>query len=154
MRAALRELSPARDIPVLRLGLPDGRSDATLVSEAQLDEMVTFAAEIDARAIWSCWAGDPHCDHVSAARIARVLAARTGAPLWSFAAWGRFGERAVPDSVAIFADKRYHARKTRAIAAHRSQVTMLIDDDSSGFLMPAAFIDHFVHHPEIFLHDR
>lgn len=151
MRAALHELSPDREIPVLRLALPDGRSDATLVSEATLEEMASLATAIDARAIWSCWAGDPHCDHVTAARIARALATRTGARLWSFAVWGRFGERAIPDAVVLFADDRYHARKARAVAAHRSQVTMLIDDDPGGFVMPAAFVDHFVHHPEIFL---
>lgn len=154
MHAALRELSPGYDIPVLRLGLPDSRSDPTLVSEAQLDEMVAFATAMNVRAIWSCWAGDPHCDHVSAARIARTLATRTGAHLWSFAVWGRFGERAISDSIAVFADKRYLARKSRAIAAHRSQVTTLIDDDPGGFVMPSAFVDHFIHHPEIFLHDR
>ena len=45
----------------------------------------------------------------------------------------------------------YLARKRRAIQAHRSQMTGLIDDDPLGFQLPPAFLAQFDHPREIFL---
>ncbi|MDX5412033.1 MAG: hypothetical protein LPK02_03200, partial [Rhodobacterales bacterium] len=42
-------------------------------------------------------------------------------------------------------------RKAQAIAAHASQMTGLIHDDPSGFVMRPDHQQHFLHHPEIFI---
>jgi hypothetical protein len=42
-------------------------------------------------------------------------------------------------------------KKRRAIAAHRSQTTVLIDDDPGGFLFSQIDLAHFDHPYEFFL---
>ena len=127
--AALSFLVPERSVPVVRAKLPDGRSKAR------------DAAQIIDRLV-----GDPV--------LARMLADRTGANLWSFPVWGRFGERPVPENLRVFSDGLHRDAKRRAMQAYASQMTNLIEDDPDGFVMPSALFDHFATHPEIFFHER
>ena len=151
---ALDALTNGGAVERLRLGLPDGR---TTIDEATAPETVarvaSFGREIEARAIWTTWDHDPHCDHEAAAACARAVADELGGlPVWSYAVWGRFGPHGRhAASPCLFASAAYAGRKRRAIAAHRSQLTPLIKDDPSAFTMPPALVKHFATHPEIFI---
>lgn len=106
-------------------------------------------------AIWACWEGDPHPDHQRSWTIACALSAQIPqSRLLAFAVWGRVQGDASPDTGATilrFETRRWRHLKARAIAAHRSQMTGLIDDDPDGFMMPPALARHFLETDEIFL---
>jgi hypothetical protein len=51
----------------------------------------------------------------------------------------------------ISIDRKAIEKKLRAIAAHRSQTTALIDDDPGGFLLRQIDLDHFDEPYEFFL---
>jgi LmbE family N-acetylglucosaminyl deacetylase len=105
--------------------------------------------------IFAPWVHDPHPDHVAVALLARRLAAASGARLLSYPIWGRF----LPDRLAL-RDRPWRAvrldvrdrlaAKRAAIAAHRSQMTPLIDD-AVVTLRPAASVqDAFLSGDEVF----
>ncbi len=151
---ALAILAPGRSIPVLRLGLPDGSSRFNAVTPPQIAQIVSVARKLGRPAIWSTWREDPHCDHESAALLASHIAQRTGLSHWSFAVWGRFGERRLPDEMVRFHDSALRPVKRRAMDAYASQLTDMIDDDPDAFVMPPSLIHHFAHHAEIFIRER
>jgi|TARA_R100000049_G_C1957062_1_gene115513 LmbE family N-acetylglucosaminyl deacetylase len=151
--SALTALAPGKPIPVVRAHLPDGQT--TDQNAAQIiDRLLEHPCVAKADTIWSTWLHDPHCDHRTAAILAHMLAERSDAALWSFAIWGRFGERPVPDTLGLFFDSRFHRYKRDAMDAYASQMADLIDDDPTGFTMPPALFDHFASHPEVFFRER
>ncbi len=118
-----------------------------------------IAGEVAATAIWATWAGDPHCDHKATAALARGLRERLpGTALWSYPIWGRFSDdkTPIPDAASMVRVDTSHFRdmKARAIAAHRSQMSALIDDDPNGFMMPPDKQRHFIETPEIFIREE
>ena len=145
---ALEILVPSRRVDVLRVHLPDGKSryEASLAGE-----VLPFARSHGASAIWSTWRGDPHCDHETASALGHDLANDLAIPHWSFAVWGRFGERVVPSDLFTFDAPNLAPRKREAIAAYRSQIDPNIIDDPNGFTMPEGLVAHFAEHPEIFV---
>lgn len=147
---ALKILVSTNRVDVLRLHLPDGKSRYERSLAAQV---LPFARAQGARAIWSTWRGDPHCDHETAARLGHDLAKDLAIPLWSFAVWGRFGHRAVPSDLNTFYAPGLVSRKREAIAAYHSQIDPQIIADPSGFIMPSALVAHFAEHPEVFIRD-
>ena len=101
------------------------------------------------------WLGDPHGDHGAAAKLAAAACARTGArhlayPVW---AWVAPDDAAMPEvrQGARLDIARHLPTKRRAIAAHETQHTGLIDDDPAGFRLPAAFLAMFDRPWEAFL---
>lgn len=153
LAAALMALAPDQPIPVLRARLPDGRTTDRHAAQVS-NRLLEHDCIAGAGTIWSTWAHDPHCDHRSAAILARLFANRSQAALWSFVVWGRFGERPVPDEPGVFFDARFGTAKRAAMDAHASQMSNLIDDDPTGFRMPPALIEHFATHPEVFFDER
>lgn len=150
LEAALAVLSLDRAIPVHALGLPDGRSNREDISGGDWNALLAFARRFDPQAIWTTSPIDPHCDHQTAHAIARELADHFDAALWSTPVWGRFGERALPDTeLRLFGAPALAERKCRALGAYRSQFTDCIPDPEA-FLMPAVLLAHFAEHPEIF----
>ncbi len=147
---AVKLLVPTRRVDVLRLHLPDGKSRYEPMLAAQV---LPFARAQGASAVWSTWGGDPHCDHETAAALARNLAHHLQIPHWSFAVWGRFGERVVASDLCTFDAPVLASRKREAIAAYRSQIDPNFIDDPGGFIMPTALVAHFAKHPEIFIRD-
>ena len=155
--AALRVLfevagpDAAATSPALHLHLPDGQSrpaDAAACRSA----VAAFSERLGARAVWTTWGGDPHCDHRTAARLAATVASDRDVPLWSYAVWGRFGPARAPAAgLRRFDRTEQRDRKARAVACHRSQLTPMIDDDPRGFCMPPVLTEHFVASPELFL---
>lgn len=151
---ALRSLLGGRDVHVEWLSLPDGRSEADQVSAAQHGKLKALANLHDIKSVWTTWQHDPHCDHKTAAILGSKLALDLSARLWEFAVWGRFSQ-AVPAPLNL---RRFEAgsslikdRKRMAMAAYRSQFTAMIDDDPTAFRMPAALVEHFDTHAELFI---
>jgi len=145
---ALKILVPTTKVDVLRMHLPDGNSR---YDRSVLGRVVAFAHRRQTAAVWSTWRGDPHCDHETAGLLASDVAKSLAVPLWSFAVWGRFGDRSVPARLTTFHDATMMERKRKAIAAYRSQTDRRVVDDPSGFTMPPALVRHFAAHPELFI---
>jgi LmbE family N-acetylglucosaminyl deacetylase len=141
---------------VVWLGYPDQAAPA---SAAALDRALTrLAAHTDLGAIttvWVSWRHDPHVDHRRTAALADwLLALLPSLELWEYPIWGRFIE---PDGIGpstrlrTFDTTAQRERKRSAMAAHRSQMTGLIDDDPDGFVMTAHMQAHFLDTPELFI---
>ena len=143
---------------MLFLGLPDRfvpceGEDA----ERAIDAIVDCVREIGAASLFVSWRHDPHCDHEASYRIARQVQRRAGeVRLFEYVVWGHtlppttevdpirsgFRIRIDPDALE---------KKRRAIAAHRSQTSDLIDDDPAGFLFSQIERAHFELPYEFFL---
>ncbi len=83
------------------------------------------------------WGEDPHCDHKAAAALARAACAKSSARLFAYPIWGRVLPPDAPVK-AISHGFRLNvegemAAKRKAIAAHLSQTSNLIEDDPNGF---------------------
>jgi LmbE family N-acetylglucosaminyl deacetylase len=136
------------------------RDTAAPMSGYAFEQMAAWLAEIVAAnrcgTVVAPWEHDPHCDHVAAARIARLACWMTGARLLAYPVWGRI---LPPDQVlaqravrGFRLDVRRHLQcKRAAIMAHRSQYAGLIDDDPGGFQLEPGFIERFLTGEEIFL---
>ena len=106
--------------------------------------------------VLTTWRHDPHCDHEAAAAIGIDLAARLGARVLFYPVWGWTlpPDAPLPDSpmrgwrLPVGA---LLARKSEAIAAHRSQRGDMITDDPDGFVLPEALLRHFRVPHEVFL---
>ncbi len=105
------------------------------------------------------WRRDPHCDHRAAWQLIRAALEGQQSqprlleyPIW---VWELAGTGDLPhagevegwrlDIAAVLAQKQ------TAIAAHRSQLGQLIDDDPSGFCLLPHVLEHFSHPWEIYL---
>ncbi|PAP75848.1 PIG-L deacetylase family protein [Rubrivirga marina] len=138
-------------------GLPDEGTPA-------FDEAARELAEVldGVETVLVPWRRDPHCDHVGTWALACAAAAQMDEPprwieypVW---AWAAAETDAAPqdgeaeawrlDVTAVL------ARKREAIAAHRSQMTALIDDDPDGFMLDGETLAHFERPWELFLETR
>lgn len=152
---AARSLASAAK--VVWLGYPDtGLPDDGPAFDAACGRLARHLPQGPAALVLSTWRHDPHSDHVSTARL--VDGARGAvhpARLLHYPIWGRFRESAPASGFAeahlIAGDIAARARKRRALACHQTQMTTLIADDPTGFVMPEWMQDHFVDHPEIYL---
>ncbi len=123
---------------------------------AAVDAICAAAIQSEAGAICVSWHHDPHCDHVATARLAMQARDRLNTvPVFFYPIWGwtlpldaEVGS--VPRGVR-FDISGYLDRKAAAIAAHRSQVTDLIDDDPNGFRLTDDMLAHFARPYEILL---
>jgi LmbE family N-acetylglucosaminyl deacetylase len=105
------------------------------------------------------WRRDPHCDHRAAWQLIRAALARQQNqprlleyPIW---VWELAGAGDLPfagevegwrlDITAVLEQKQ------QAIAAHRSQLGQVIDDDPNGFCLLPHVLQHFTHPWEIYL---
>jgi LmbE family N-acetylglucosaminyl deacetylase len=117
-------------------------------AEAGVEAIVACARAIGAKALFVSWRHDPHCDHQASYRLARVAQRRlAGVTLYEYTVWGSAlsPNASVAPLIGGFRIRiaRHRARKDRAIAAHRSQTTGLIDDDPRGFRLWAADLARF-----------
>ena len=105
------------------------------------------------------WRRDPHGDHRATWHLLRAAVDRTVHPVrWvEYPIW--VWETTDPEDLPTPADGTWYkvdvtsvvSRKQRAIAAHVSQTTPLIDDDPEGFTLSEAMISHFTQPYEYFL---
>jgi len=135
---------------MLFLGLPD-RFVPHEGEEAEraIGIILDCVREMGAGSLFVSWRHDPHCDHEASYRIAREVQRRVGkVRLFEYVVWGH----TLPPSThvdpmrsgfRISIDDEAMERKRRAIAAHRSQTTALIDDDPGGFLFRQIDMAHF-----------
>ena len=141
---------------VVWLGYPDQAAPA---SAAALDQAVDRLADRTnlglITTVWASWRHDPHVDHQRTAALAdRLLALLPSLDLWEYPIWGRFIE---PDDTGpitrlrAFDTTAERERKRSAMAAHRSQMSGLIDDDPDGFVMTPLMQAHFLDTPELFI---
>ena len=154
---ALRHLTRRAGPPPVLLGYPDLSAPACHVSRRAACELIRPLIGPQTGAIWASWGGDPHTDHARVARIAAMLhAEHPGLARWSYPIWGRFNTSLpAPASgeMVLIRAPALRARKRRALAAHASQMTRLISDDPTGFVMCPEHQRHFLDHPEIFIRE-
>jgi LmbE family N-acetylglucosaminyl deacetylase len=143
---------------MLFLGLPDRfvpfeGEEAERAIEAILD----CAREIGAGSLFVSWRHDPHCDHEASYRIARKVQRRAREiRLFEYVVWGHTlpptteGDP-IRSGFRIRIGRDAQEKKRRAIAAHRSQTSVLIDDDPGGFLFSQIDLAHFDLPYEFFL---
>ena len=143
---------------ILFLGLPDRFVPVEgEVAGRAIGAIVACVRKISAGSLFVSWRHDPHCDHEASYRIARAVQRRVGeVRLFEYVVWGH----TLPPSTEvdplrsgfrISIDHEAQEKKRRAIAAHRSQTTNLIDDDPAGFLFSQIDLAHFDLPYEFFL---
>jgi LmbE family N-acetylglucosaminyl deacetylase len=116
-------------------------------AQSAVERIAACARSISAGALFVSWRHDPHCDHQASYQLARAAQRLlAGVTLYEYSVWGS----ALPPStpVAALGDGfrlaiARPARKRRAIAAHRSQTTSLINDDPGGFRLSPADLARF-----------
>lgn len=160
--AALRRQEVERAVAILTcgraqpiwLGYPDLAAPDDATAFALIEDRLEMALH-RATAIWTTWDGDPHPDHQRVFRLGRHLASRWPAlKFYSCPVWGRVQTPVAGagiDGLRRFDTADFRDLKRRAVAAHVSQMTDLIDDDPAGFRMPAELAAHFVTADEIFI---
>src|SRR4029077_14338443 len=131
---AARELGVSADA-VAFLGLPDRYVPSEGPDAgAAVTRIVEIAQGCGADLMTVTWQYDPHHDHQAAFALARAACDRLAAiRLFAFPIWGW---TLPPDQVLPEAPQRFRLAveahlpaKRRAIAAHRSQISRMIDDD-------------------------
>jgi LmbE family N-acetylglucosaminyl deacetylase len=137
-RQAAAELG-LRPEEILFLGLPD-RFVPHEGEEAEraIATIAGCVREIGAGSLFVSWRHDPHCDHEASYRIARAVQRSSGElRLFEYVVWGHtLAPLTEVDPIGGFriqVDQKALEKKRRAIAAHRSQTTNLINDDPDGF---------------------
>ncbi len=158
--AEARDAVAALGLPVDRLhflGLRDAHAPHEgSAFDAAVREIATHAGSRDARTLLATWRHDPHADHVAVSRMARAAAEASGARLLSYPVWGwtlppdQPLEDAMPTGRRLDTSRHLPAKR-RAIAAHRSQITDLIDDDPNGFRLEDQFVALFTRPFEVYL---
>ena len=126
-------------------------------AERAIGSILNCVREIGAGSLFVSWRHDPHHDHGASYQIARQVQGRVGGVrLFEYVVWGH----TLPPSTEIGSirsgfririDEETLERKRRAIAAHRSQTTDLIDDDPAGFLFTQIDRAYFDRPYEFFL---
>jgi LmbE family N-acetylglucosaminyl deacetylase len=144
-------LDPGRDIGFL--GLPDTAVPGSGPDFGAAVAALRRAAGPAPGSVFAPWPHDPHGDHVASFAIA--AAARQAWPpetqFFAYPVWGLAFAHPIPGLPLPAAPllpaaprgfrldmARHPPAKRRAVMAHESQVTALIDDDPGGFRLPEA----------------
>ena len=144
LRAACTILAPSVRVTCLRY------PDCDAPDDEQAADRVSALIAPDALVL-STWEHDPHVDHLQAARLAnRIAARRSDLALAFYPVWGRFIDQTA-NALLIDASAAAIAAKRLALACHKTQMTGLITDDPTGFVMTDAHQAHFLTHPEIII---
>ncbi|MDB5242154.1 MAG: GlcNAc-PI de-N-acetylase [Spirosoma sp.] len=160
---ALRELDvPAENAFFMRqkdtqVATPDSPDFADVVAFVH-----TLLTDIKPATVLVPWRRDPHRDHRASWQVVNAaLSALTVQPkvleylIWL---WELGDERDMPghDEMLVWSVpiETVIAQRNKAIAAHRSQVSRLIDDDPTAFYLSPELLMHFNKPRELFLEDR
>jgi LmbE family N-acetylglucosaminyl deacetylase len=148
-------------VPCNRLKFLRLRDTAIPTSGSKFNSIVAeieyIAREDAAQILCAPWLHDPHCDHRAVQLIARAAARSLSARLLSYPVWGWLlgDDTQLPNTPVEgwrLDIQRYRERKRRAIAAHASQYSDLIDDDPNGFRLPHELLSVIDLPYEVFLH--
>ncbi|WP_420392163.1 PIG-L deacetylase family protein [Acuticoccus sp.] len=132
---------------VTRLGCPDCAVPAPCDADALVGAVATLCERLGATTLVATSAADPHCDHVATEALARAVQRRVpGLALYLYAVWARWRADADLSSLAPLAgvrlpSGRWRTVRAHALAAHRSQLGLVVTDDPTGFTLPAAMVD-------------
>jgi LmbE family N-acetylglucosaminyl deacetylase len=126
------------------------------VDSAVSAKVAALAREHSCTVILAPWLYDPHCDHESAAILAREAAEAADCKLMSYPVWGWLlpPDQLVPvNRVTGFrlSIAPHLETKRRAVAAHASQYSGLIQDSPDGFRLPRELLSVFERPYEVFL---
>jgi len=147
-------LDPFQDVVFLRLAdrfVPSHGPRA----EAAVHRIAEAVRETAAEALFVSWRHDPHCDHQASYRLARAVQSRAPSlKLFEYTVWGA----ALPPETRIepaaggfrLRIETWLGQKRRAIAAHRSQTTDLINDDPRAFQLSQSDLARFDTPYEVF----
>ncbi len=119
-------------------------------------------ADVNPATVFVPWRRDPHPDHRASWQILNAaLSGRTQRPrvleyliwLWEL---GNAADMPTRDEVVVWrvAIESVIEQRNRAIAAHRSQVTRMIDDDPTAFYLSPELLTHFDSPRELFLEGK
>ena len=162
-RTALEILGVAGDACTF-MRLPDRH--VPLPGEPGFAEAVAVVAElmnqVKPHTVFMPWRRDPHPDHRAVWHIGRAALAQQPGPIrgLEYLIWlwelGTPSDQPGPDEMSVWRVPidDVMAQRDRAIAAHQSQVTRLIDDDPTGFYLSPELLTHFARPREIFLESK
>ena len=158
--AALSVLDVEADA-VTFLRLPDGAVPVPAADgfAQAVARCLTYLATFASSTILLPWRRDPHPDHRSTWQLLHTaLAALSLSPrLVEYPVWdwdpAQRGDAPRPDEVMAWRldISAVLPQKLRAIAAHRSQTTDLINDDPEGFRLTPEMLANFAHPWELYL---
>ena len=141
----------AGDSPRTFLRLPDAAmpAEGSAAWAAARDTIAAIVSELRPDLAILPWRRDPHCDHRDGFRLAdaALREANVDPPILEYAIWldelGAAGDFPAAGEVQeVRVDiAAASASKRRALAAHRSQTTDLIDDDPQAFRLRPATIE-------------
>ncbi|WP_460978958.1 PIG-L deacetylase family protein [Spirosoma knui] len=108
------------------------------------------------------WRRDPHPDHRASWQILRgaLMQLPTQPRVLEYPIWlwelGNEADRPRPDEMRVWQVpiESVMTQRNQAIAAHRSQVTRLIDDDPTAFFLSPELLTHFEPPRELFLEEK
>lgn len=153
LRQALRELDVAAE-QLLALNLPDGTAPHQPgqpgFTEA-VEQLRHWLHQQNPQTLLLPWRRDPHPDHRATYALAQAALAGLAQPprvveyvVW---AWERAATADLPQPGEVQGWRldisSVLAQKQRAIHAHQSQLTGLIDDDPLGFRLSPEMLAHF-----------
>jgi LmbE family N-acetylglucosaminyl deacetylase len=113
--------------------------------ERVVEHLIRLAVHSDCSSILATWRFDPHGDHEAASLIAAEVASRLHIRHMAYPVWAwtlppeHFVDAATPFGWRLDIAGQL-ARKLKAIAAYRSQFGELINDDPTGFRLPAELV--------------
>lgn len=132
------------------------------IAQAGFDEAVQFVAdwltETKPATVLVPWRRDPHPDHRASWQIVNQAVQQAGdrPRLLEYLIWlwelGNEADMPRQDEVTVWRlpIESVFDQRSRAIAAHRSQVTRLIDDDPGAFYLSPELLMHFSQPRELF----
>ena len=124
--------------------------------DAAVAAILAIVESVGAATIAAPWQHDPHCDHFAAHCMAVAVAAQSGVRHLAYPVWGwtlpadTVLDGPLPRGIR-FDISVYAAVKQRAIAAHASQYSGLIQDDPKGFQLPPGLLEIFSRPYETYL---
>jgi len=118
-----------------------------------------YLTQINARTIFVPWRRDPHPDHRAAYALIKAASENSARiieyPIWLWEIAESADAPRVDEVTAWRLDiSRVFGKKQRAIRAHQSQTTDLIDDDPQGFRLTENILANFAGDDEVYLEEK
>jgi LmbE family N-acetylglucosaminyl deacetylase len=154
-------LSRLGSIAVTFLQLPDGKLSTVAALQSNQNICRDYLEARSPKIIFLPWRHDPHPDHRATWRLltnaivdARVIVRSIEYPIWGWDVQ-QLHHLPNPDQMQAWRldIQAVLGAKRQAIAAYRSQITNLIDDDPEGFRLTPAMLAHFTQPWEVYFEE-
>lgn len=142
------------------LGLPDGQlPQGFFKTRAVARQLHQIGKRVGAGTVLATWRFDLHPDHVATNRYGRLVSAALGASFYTYPVWGLLlGEQvrlpAVNLTGVALNIASHVAVKRRAVMAHRSQTSRLIDDADNNFELNAEQLKQLITDYERYIFEK